>query len=127
MGVSEVAGRSLAIVDNDRNLTNRQFKKHCLAYEQNAWKKAFWAVEWSWSVLSAVANTSSNFEVKPLRSAATRATSSIVSYIVLFFFFSPAKISTWPDYSLASLGKMIITYIMMHIVPFLLKVVSQCS
>ena len=21
---------------NDRNVTNRQFKKHCLAYEQNA-------------------------------------------------------------------------------------------
>ncbi len=38
MGVSEVAGRSLAIVaiGNDRNVTNRQFKKHCLAYEQNA-------------------------------------------------------------------------------------------
>ena len=23
---------------NDRNVTNRQFKKHCLAYEQNAWR-----------------------------------------------------------------------------------------
>ena len=64
---------------NDRNVTNRQFNNHCLGYEQNAWKKAFWAVEWSWSVLSTVTNTSSNFEVKPLRSAATRATSSIVS------------------------------------------------
>ncbi len=83
--------------------SNRHFKKHCLAYEQNAWKKAFRAVEWSWSVLSTVANASFNFEVKPLRSAATRATSSIESYIesyiVLFFFFFFAKISTSPDYS----------------------------
>ncbi len=52
---------------------------------QNTWKKAFWAVEWSWSVLSTVTNTSFNFEVKPLRSAATRATSSIVSDVVNFF------------------------------------------
>ncbi len=36
MGVSEVAGRSLAIDINKVNVTNRQFKKHCLAYEQNA-------------------------------------------------------------------------------------------
>ncbi len=28
-------GPPLAI-GNDRNVTNRQFKKHCLAYEQNA-------------------------------------------------------------------------------------------
>ncbi len=62
---------------------------------QMAWKKAFWAVEWSWSVLSTVANTSSNSEVEPLQSAATRATSSIVSDVIVGFFLS--KISTWPD------------------------------
>ncbi len=76
------------IEGNDRNVTNRR------AYEQNAWKKAFWAVEWSSNVLNTITNTSSNFEVEPLQCAAARATSSIVSDVVVVFFLQNLNV-TW--------------------------------
>ncbi len=67
------------IVGNDRNVTNRQFN--------NRLKKGLLSCRMELKCpVRTITNTSSNFEVEPLQSVAVRATSSIVSDVVVVFF-----------------------------------------